>query len=120
MISGWLIKVVVGIALAGFLVIEIGSPLLKKAELDDAAHQAADNAALEFFDSKNIEAAQQVCAEVAADKDVNLDRCELDTNGHIAVKVSDTARSFLFGKIDATKDFYEVDAEATAVPERIR
>lgn len=120
MISGWLIKVVVGIALAGFLVIEIGSPLLKKAELDDAAHRAADEAALEFFDSKNIEAAKQVCTEVAGEEEVNLDRCELDANGHIAVAVSDTARSFLFGKIDATKDFYEVDAEATAVPERIR
>ena len=120
MISGWLIKVVVGIALAGFLVIEIGSPLLKKAELDDAAHRAADAAALEFFDNKNIEAAKQTCAEVAAEEDVNLDHCDLDANGHIAVTVSDTARSFLFGKIDATKDFYEVDAEATAVPERIR
>jgi hypothetical protein len=119
-ISGWLIKVVVGIALAGFLVIEIGSPLLKKAELDDAAHRAADEAALEYFDRKNIEAAKEICAEVAADEDVTLDHCDLDANGQIAVKVSDTARSFLFGKIDATKDFYEVDAEATAVPERIR
>lgn len=120
MISGWLIKVVVGIALAGFLVIEIGSPLLKKAELDDAAHRAADEAALEFFDSKNIEAAKEVCSEIAEEEDVNLDHCDLDANGHIAVTVSDTARSFVFGKLDATKKFYEVEAEATAEPERIR
>lgn len=120
MISGWLIKVVVGIALAGFIVIEIGSPLLKKAELDDAAHRAADEAALEFFDNKQIEAAKQTCAQVALEEDVNLDHCDLNAEGLIAVTVSDTARSFLFGKIDATKKFYEVKAEATAVPERIR
>ena len=120
MISGWLIKVVVGIALAGFLVIEIGSPLLKKAELDDAAHRAADEAALEFFDSKNIDTAKRACADIAFEEDVTLDHCDLDTNGHIAVTVSDTARSFLFGKISATKDFYDVEAKATAVPERIR
>ncbi|MFP5328108.1 MAG: hypothetical protein ACLGHT_11580 [Acidimicrobiia bacterium] len=120
MISGWLIKVVVGIALAGFLVIEIGSPLLKKAELDDAAHRAADEAALELLDSRNIEAAKQVCAEIATEEEVNLDSCELDSNGDIAVTVSDTARSFLFGKLDATKKFYDVEAEATAEPERVR
>lgn len=120
MISGWLVKVVVGIALAGFLVIEIGSPLLKKAELDDTAHRAADEAALEFFDNKNIETAKQVCTAIATEKEVTLDRCDLDTEGRISVAVSDTARSFLFGKIGATKDFYEVDAKATAVPERIR
>ncbi len=120
MISGWLVKVVVGIALAGFLVIEIGSPLLKKAELDDAAHRTADEAARELADSRNIEAARQVCAEIAADEGVNLDRCELNAEGHIAVTVSDTARSFVFGKIGATKSFYDVEAEATAEPERIR
>lgn len=120
MISGWLVKVVVGIAVAGFLIIEIGSPLLKKAELDDAAHRAADEAALEFLDTRNIETARQTCAEIASEEDVDLDKCDLDSNGHIAVRVSDTARSFLFGKIDATKKFYEVDAEATAEPERVR
>lgn len=120
MISGWLIKVVVGIALAGFLVIEVGSPLLKKAELDDAANRAADEAALEFVDSRNIEAARQVCASIATSEGVNLDKCDLDAAGNIAVEVSDTARSFLFGKISATKKFYDVSAEASAEPERVR
>jgi Flp pilus assembly protein TadG len=111
---------VLGIAIVGFLIIEIGSPLLKKAELDDTAHQAADRAALELFDSRNAERAQEIAEQVALDKGVTLEEFSIDQQGDVHVKVADDARSFLFGKIDATKKFYEIDAEASASPQRIR
>jgi Flp pilus assembly protein TadG len=119
-ITGWLLKVVLGIAIVGFLVMEIGSPLITKAQLDDAAHQAADQAALELFSSRNAERAEDIAIGVADRKRMTLESFSIDERGDIHVKVSKTARSLLFGKIDATKKFYEVDAQASASPSRIR
>ena len=50
MIGGWLVKVVVGIALLGFAVVELGSPLVARAQADDAAHEVANEASFRLRD----------------------------------------------------------------------
>lgn len=113
MISGWLIKLLLGIAVVGFAVIELGSPLIARAQADDAAHDVADEAALALSNRRTVEAMSEQCAETAADKDVKLERCELDAEGRVAVTVTKTARSFLLYRFSQTKDWYQVEASAT-------
>lgn len=120
MISSWLLKVVLGIALVGLIVVEVGSPLIARAQGDDAAHAVADRAALELFSSRNIDAARKVAEEEAVKSNVTLDEFRVDEQGVIHVRVIKMARSFVMKNIEATKKFYSVEVEASATPERIR
>lgn len=120
MITGWLVKVVLGIALFGLVLHEVGSPLITKAQADDAAHTVADKAALELFSSRNGEAAQRVAEEAAIEAEVRLERFAIDAQGTIHVTVGKKARALLLDRFDATERFYDVEAEASATPRRIR
>ena len=46
MILRWLVKIAAGVAIAGFLVVELGSPLWTRASLDGTAHDAANDEVL--------------------------------------------------------------------------
>lgn len=114
MVSSWLIKVVLGIALVGFAVIELGSPLVAKAQADDAAHAVADAGAAALLNHRTPEAMQQECAAVADENAVQLVSCDVDTEGHVVAAVIKTAKSFLLHKFEPTKSWYEVRASATS------
>lgn len=114
MISSWLIKLVLGIALFGFAVIELGSPLVARAQADDAAHAVADAAAFTLVNQRGVEAMHAECGEESERQSVKLLSCELDGQGRVAVTVGKTARSFLLHKFEPTKDWYEVTASATS------
>lgn len=115
MITGWLLRVVLGIALAGFLVVELGSPLLARAQADDAAHEVANEAAFEYGRTNSYEGMQGRCREKAADTSVGLVSCEL-VDGRIAVTIEKKARSFLLDRFGPTKKWYRVQASAAAEP----
>ena len=66
MIGGWLLKIALGLALVAFLVVELGSPLLARATLDGTAHDAANDAAHEYFQSHDTDKAQQAASQDAA------------------------------------------------------
>ncbi len=114
MVGSWLVKVVLGIALLGLAAIELGSPLVTRAQADDAAHAVADAAALALTNRRTDEALKAECEQVAADNSVELVSCELQADGKVAAAVSKTARSFVLHKFEPTKDWYEVKASATS------
>ena len=116
MITGWLLRVVLGIALAGFLVVELGSPLLARAQADDAAHEVANEAAFEYGRTNSYEGMQDRCREKASETGVDVVLCELNSEGKIEVKISKKARSFLLDRFGATKKWYRAEAGATAEP----
>lgn len=116
MIAGWLVKVLVGIALFGFLAVELGSPLVARAQADEAAHEVANETAFRLRDSFTQQTLDQTCASEAAEQNVTVVRCEVDAANNVVVTVSKDARSFLFGKIDATAKWYKAEATATATP----
>ena len=115
MITGWLLRVVLGIALAGFLAVEIGSPLLARAQADDAAHEVANEAGFEYGRTNSYEGMQERCREKSSDTGVDLLSCEI-VDGKIAVTISKKARSFLFDRFGPTKKWYRAQASATAEP----
>jgi Flp pilus assembly protein TadG len=116
MVTGWLLKVVVAIGLLGFAAIELGSPLVARAQADDAAQEVAMEAAFQLGRTNDVAKMQQTCAEAAAARDVTVDSCQIDQEGNIAVTVTKEARSFLLYRFSATRDWYSVSASAGSPP----
>ena len=115
MIGGWLVKVIVGIALLGFAVVELGSPLVARAQADDAAHEVANEASFRLRDNFTDPTLQAACQEEAAKHSVEIAVCTFDREtDQVQVTVTKEARSFLLAKFDATKDWYTVEASAEA------
>lgn len=118
MISSWLVKVVLGIALIGVAVIELGSPLIARAQADDAAHNIANSVAFQLSESGSAsqERLDASCSEQSAKESVELVSCEVNGDGHVEVRVRKEARSLLLGSWSVTEDWYR--PTATAVSER--
>jgi Flp pilus assembly protein TadG len=113
-ISGWLVKIVLGIALIGFTIIELGSPLVARAQADDAAHQVADEASFQLPRTNTKKGLQEACETEAKTHSVTIVTCEINAKNEIAVTVAKHAHSFLLDKFSVTKDWYDVEASATA------
>jgi Flp pilus assembly protein TadG len=114
-IAGWLVKIVVAIALLGFAAVELGSPLWTRAQLDGIAHDAADEAARVYRDKRDGPAAK-AAAEARAEQDdaVVTSYAGPDNQGNIHVTVFREARSYLLHDFGPTKDWYDVSVEASA------
>ena len=116
MVGSWLLKVIIGIALAGAILIEVGSPLITKAQADDAAHEIANEAAFRLRDSFTQGTLDETCKREAEDHDVSLVRCEVNSKGEIEVRVRKEARSLLLKNWSATEDWYYPEVTAVAEP----
>lgn len=115
MITGWLVKIVLGFALVGVAIVEAGSPLVTRAQIDDVAHEAADNAALALQESRDFGRACQVAHEVAARNDayIGVGECKV-AQGEVTVTVHKTAWSLFLKKWSETKSWYEVNVTASS------
>ena len=115
MIGGWLVKVLVGIVFVGVAVIEIGSPLVARAQADDAANEVANEASFRLRDTFTAETLAAACAAEATEQSVEVTVCDFDrTTDEVVVTVVKQARSFLLKNFDVTEDWYRVDASARA------
>lgn len=114
MVGSWLLKIVLGIAFVGLAVLEIGSPLIARAQADDAAHEVANEAALFYGGRADLEGMQQRCLDVAEKTHVELVSCEIDERGDVAARVRKEALSVLLKRWSVTEDWYNVEVSATA------
>jgi hypothetical protein len=115
-IGGWLVKVLVGIAVIGFAVVELGSPFIARAQADDAAHEVANEAAFRLRDSNTQQTLDDTCASEAAEQDVTVVSCEVNEQRDVVVRVRKEARSFLLAKFEPFEKWYKAEATATATP----
>lgn len=118
MIAGWLVKLLVSIAVIGFLIVELGTPLIVRSQLDDAAHDVANAGAFEYFQHKDIEAARTRARAVAEQEDVALPDSAfvLQNDGTIKVTLAKKAKSYLFHRLSFARSWYDVRVSATATP----
>ena len=108
MISGWLIKVVLGIALVGAIVIEVGSPLVAKAQAEDAATQIADETSFRLRDNFTQAQLEQSCDEEGEKHDVTIVTCDFDQGtNEVVIRVRKEARSLVLKNWSATEDWYQ-------------
>src|SRR5205807_5437249 len=115
-IGSWLVKLALGLALVGFLIVELGSPLLTKATLDGTAHDAANDAAHEYFQDHDPDKAQQLAGQDADNGHAHLERFSIDDQGVVHVTLSKQARSYVLYRFQQTKGWYNVRVSASAVP----
>lgn len=113
MITGWLLKIVLGFAIAGLLVVELGSPLVTRAQIDDVAHDVADTAVLDLLSHNDLERARSVAQGIADEKDVVLESFTVDQRG-VRVTVARKAWSLVLDRWERTKSWYEVRVTTTA------
>jgi hypothetical protein len=118
-ITGWLVKIVVVIALLGVAAVELGSPLWTRAQLDGLAHDAADEAARVYEKTANGQAAREAAEDLAKDDDaVVTEYSGPDNQGVVHVTVFRRAKSYVLHKFGPTKDWYTVSVKATASIEK--
>lgn len=113
MIVGWLVKIVVSLTLTALIIVEVGSPLVTRAQIDGVANDVADSAALELLDRNDLARAREVAQAIADDNDVVLESFTVDTRG-LRVTVARKAWSMVLEKWDRTKTWYDVRVTATA------
>jgi hypothetical protein len=111
-ITGWLVKLVVAIALVGFLVVELGTPLVVRLQLDGTAHDAADSAEAIMRDRGSFDAAKQAAVEVATGESASVDEFSLDEEGHVRVTLHKEAKSYLLKRWGRLKSWYDVRVSA--------
>ena len=114
MITGWLFKLVLSLAVIGFLAVEAGSPVIVRAQVDGAAHDAADAAAAELLHARNADTARAVAEQEAADEGATLDAFEIDGQGVVHVTLVKEARSVLFKKWSKLANWYRVRISVTS------
>ena len=113
MVTSWLVKVILGIALAGVIAIEVGSPLVARSQADDAAHEVADEVAYQLGNSYTQQVLDSTCATEAKKRSVTAD-CTVDAQRLVHVTAHKKAYSIVLGRLSATKDWYRVDVKATS------
>jgi Flp pilus assembly protein TadG len=119
-IAGWLVKIVVVIALVGFAAFELGSPLITRAQLDSTAHDAADEAARVYANTHDQEKACDAANELASHESVTVTACDSLQEGtvqQVRVTVFKEAKSYLLKKFGPTKDWYGVTITVKSIPE---
>ena len=112
MISRFLAKVVITIAVLGFAAVELGSPLVVRVQLDGVAHDAADESARALSQSCNTLQAQATAEQIVLARDASLRAFGVDAEGTVNVTVAREAPSLLVKKLEAMKSWYDVTVTA--------
>jgi len=115
-ISRWLVKLVLGIAIAGFVLFELGSPLVTRTMLDGQAHDAATDAAKDYFSGHDVGKAQAVAQQDADGDGATLAGFTVDGQGTVHVTLSKKAKSYVLHNFGPTKHWYDVSVTASATP----
>ncbi len=118
MISGWLVKIIVVIALVGAILVEVGSPVITRISLDSNAHDAANNAATELTQTHDAQKAQ-TAAQTEADNDgAKLEKFDIDAQGVVRVTLFKQAKSYVLHNFEQTRSWYDVRVSASAASSR--
>ena len=114
MITSWLAKVVIGVGLLVFLIIEISSPIITRAQLGDTATKAADAAVAELKANRDATAARKAADQLAHKENAGVEEFTV-TGDTVKLRVSREAHSYVLGRFKQAHRWYHVTARATAV-----
>lgn len=114
MITGWLVKLVLGVALMGFLAVELATPVIVRVQLDGTAHEVADEAGIVLRDRGAEDAARDIAERGAAVHDAELVTFEVTDDGKAKITLRKQAKSYLLKKIEQFESWYEVQVTATS------
>jgi hypothetical protein len=111
-VGSWVLKLLVGIALAGLLVYELGSPLVVRLQAEDVAQDAADRAAHVYAVDGDAAAARAEARQVVRDRGARLRRFRISRERRITVTVAKHAPAIVLDRVGALESWYDVRADA--------
>lgn len=115
MILGWVIKILAGIALVAILGFEILSPVFIRFQIDGTTHDAADSAAIKYFQTRKSDEARSAANDVVAkESGAHIDSFDVSDSGTVTVTVSKEAKSYVLYKIKRLRTWYQVKVTATS------
>jgi hypothetical protein len=102
-ITGWLLKLVVSLAIFGLVAFEAGAIVVAKVTIEDIAGDAVAAAAHEYGTTKNQDAAEKAAREVAESKGAVLEAFSVVENGKaVVVTLSKPAKTLFVHRIGVT------------------
>lgn len=117
-VASFLIKVILGLVVAGTLLIEGGSILFTKLRVQDVAESAATAGASSLFQNRDCSAAGEVAKINAGDKDprARLRSYECHQNGRFTVVITKRAETLYVHLIGFLEDLTLARSQVTADP----
>jgi hypothetical protein len=112
-ISSWLAKVVLVVALAGGATVELGSPIIARNQCSQDARAGAKAAANELLTTRDANAARAAAEEAIHGHGEHLDAFDV-VGDEVHVTVSKTAKSYVLRHVNTFKKWYDVHASASA------
>ena len=107
-VFGWLVKLVVSIAIFGLVAFEAGAVIVARVTVESVASDAANEAALSYGRDHDAEAAEQVARDYTVDHGAILERFVVSTDGRdVSVTVAKKAKTIFLHRIGATKSWAE-------------
>lgn len=114
-VSSWLVKLLVGMAIVGFIVIEFGSVLINRVQAADIAGQAATEAGLVYSNRRNIDAAEKRAEEFCEQNGAEfVDLAVNEQEDTISVTLRKEASTRVLHRIDALEGIIEVTVTESA------
>jgi hypothetical protein len=118
-IVSWIIKIVLGVALAGVLLFEAGAIVIATVNADNAARSAAQEAVATYANTKNLEEAKKDAQKLAAAVDAVVIEFSANAGGaggqaSATVKVRKDAKTLFVHRIGFLKKYASPTATSTA------
>ena len=116
-IVSWLIKLVVGFAVAGVLVFDLGALAVNFFGLDSTAQEMAHQLATDVVDRGIENRPDEVklrAKELAETAEVKLRKVRIDGDGVIHLRLSRQAETVVLSRIGALDDYTTATADATS------
>lgn len=108
-----LVKVGAAVAVVAVLVVDVGSPVVVRLQLDDVAHDAADRAGRELR-RHGERAALAEARLVVENRGASLDDFTVNREGRVELTVSKVANAYVLDRIDRLRSWYDVEVDAAS------
>ena len=118
-VTGWLLKLVIWLAVAGFLLFEVGAMVVASVAADNAARAAATEAVDTYAHGHDFDAAQKAAITKAGEEGAEMVSFTADANGaggqsRAVVVVRRHAKTLFLHRFSFLRRFTEPTASATA------
>lgn len=107
-ILGWLVKLVVSLAIVGVAAFEAGAVVVARVGADGVANDAANEAAFVYARGANADAAREAAVEEASRLDARLIDLSVENEGRaVVVTIAKKAKTLFLHRIGATRSWSE-------------
>jgi hypothetical protein len=116
-VVSFLIKVVIGLAIAGFILAEAGQIIFARITAEDVADRAAQAAASEYEDNGDIDTAHRVAVDIAEEDEAKLKKFVVNpADGSVRVVVRKRADTLVVDKIGFMEGLTVAEGKAIGRP----